>query len=472
MPAPPAPTPMAGGAAERFPLDEEPAGMDDRGPSPRVVASSHGMSPAPMPAAPVLPAPMPVSPAPIAPAPVASSAPHPGPPQPPTPAATPRAMAPKGAQGALSAVVDRATRSFDPHGLTAPLASDDPRWEAARRAVDAALESVAQSGGPNFDRDRVGNAALDELVGLGALGALMAGSAREIVVHGPAAVLVDEGQGLSASDAYFSSSEALSLIVGRLVAVSGGTLDASRAQHSGLLPSGFHFSAVMPPVAVGGPFVELRRVTGRGSTAEQLVGRGVLSNDMLELLRRAVRARKALVVIGAADAGVTACVSALTNLIGEDERVVVVESAPALELASSNVVRLTAAAGLTMDELVAQGGRMRGDRIVIDGVHGPETLGALLTVASRSGSILGVHSAPGGDTLGYLGALARLGGSNPEALGRILPSAASVLVRLTRGGDGRGRVESIAEVRSGGGGAQVVELCGVNFAPTGQSPSF
>jgi pilus assembly protein CpaF len=474
--------PMAGGAAERFPLDEEPAGMDDRSPSPRVVSSSHGMPgpmpPAPMPVAPVPPAPSPpVSPVvAVAPAPMpAAPAPMPAAPAPsaaPTPAATPRAMAPKGAQTALSAVVSQAARSFNPYDVTSPAADGDPRRDAARRAVDAAVDAAAKSG-PSFDRERVGAAAVEELVGLGALSALLASpSVREIVVQGPGSVLVDQGQGLGSGDGYFSSAEALSVIVGRLVALSGGQHDGGAARHEGLLPSGFHFTALMPPVAVGGPIVELRRVAGRSLTADQLVARGMLSNDMLEVLRRATRARKAIVVIGAADAGVSACVSGLANLVGEEERVVVVEGSPTLELASSNVVRLTATSGVSLDELITQGGRMRGDRIVIDGVRGPETLGALLTVASRNGSVLGVHSAPGGDTLGYLSALARLGGSNPEALGRILPSAASVLVRVGRGADGRARVESLSEVRHGGGGAQVVDLFGANFAATGQSPSF
>lgn len=464
--APPAPMPMAGGAAERFPLDEEPASADDHTPSPRVVGAPAPMPPAPMgppmPMAPPMPAPSAPSPA----APSVASAPTPA-----APMSAPRAAPmPKGAQAALSAVVSQAAGSFNPYEVGAPAGEKDPRRANARRAVEAAVDNVAGSG-MSFERDKVATAALEELVGLGALGAIVSDpSVREAVVQGVDGVLVDRGQGLTPHDGYFSSVEALTVIVSRMVSMAGGFFDRSKANHEGTLPDGVHFTAILPPVAIGGPVIELRRTQRSGITGEQLVARGMLSNDILDLLRRAVRARKGVAVVGTTDAGVSQLVSAIANLGGPDERLVAIEVVPDLDLASQSAVRLTCPSGSTFESVIHQGGRMRADRVVIDGVRGGEALAALVTAASRSGSVVGVHSKSGPDTLDHLATLARIGGGSPEALSRLVASAVTLVVRVGRG-DARPRVESVGEVRASGSGANLVELFGADHASTG-SPSF
>lgn len=386
-------------------------------------------------------------------------------------ASRPAPTLPKGAQAALSAVVSQAAGTFNPYELGAPAGESDPRRASARRAVDAAVESVAASG-MSFDRDKVAAAALEELVGLGALGPLLADSSvREAVVQGVDGILVDRGQGLAPYDGYFSSVEALTVIVGRMVTQAGGFFDRNKANHEGTLPDGVHFTAVLPPVAVGGPVVELRRTQRAAVTGESLVSRGVLSNDILELLRRASRARKGIAVVGTSDAGVTQLVSAIANLGGSDERLLAIEVVPELALAAGDVVRLTAPAGASFESVIHQGGRMRADRIVIDGVRGGEALAALVTAGSRSGSVVGVHSRGGADAIAHLVTLARIGGGSPEAIAGLVASAVAVVVRMGRGQDGP-RVESVGEVRASGTGADVIELFGSDHASTGQSPSF
>jgi pilus assembly protein CpaF len=401
-------------------------------------------------------------------------APLPPAPMPPSAASFPRASSPpKSAHGALTAVVAAAARSFNPYEIGSPAVDGDPRRDAARRAVEAAVDAVARSGG-SFDREKVTGAAVEEIVALGALGGLLGDhSAREILVQGPDTILVDRGQGLAPFEGYFSSAEALAVIVGRLVTMSGVYFDRQKAMQEGTLPTGVHFLAVLPPVAIGGPMVELRRTLRPGLTGDQLVSRGMLSNEIFELLRRAYQARRNIVVVGGADAGVGQLCSALANLASDGERVLTVEEVPNLELASPNAARLTVAPGATMDAVITQSGRMRADRVVIDGVRGGETLSALLQLSSRGGGcVLGVHSAAAADALDHLIALAYLGGGAPEAVGRFLPAAVQLLVRVGRGRDGRPRVESVGEVRKQGQGAQLVELFGANFASTGQSPSF
>lgn len=503
-PAPPAPAPapVHGGAAERFPLDEEPA--EERSPSPRVVGGPAPLPPAPVPA-PAPPAPAPPAPAPAAPVPPAPaigappsapapsapapSAPFPAPtpsaPKAPTPApaasapsaapasaqpAVTAAPLPRGDQAALAAVVSHAASTFNPHDVTSPAGESSPVRATARSAVEAAIESLT-SGGMSFDRKAIASAALEELVGLGALGALIADpDIQRVVVQGTDSILVDRGRGLTPHEGYFSSAEALTVITGRMARLSGGYFERSKTNHEGTLPDGLHFTAVLPPVAVGGPIIELRRIHRAAITGEALVSRGVLSSEMLDVLRRAVQARKGIAVVGTQDAGVSELVSALANLGSTGERVVAIEVIPELAL-PSNAVRLTAPAGTPFESAIQHGGRMQADRLIIDGVRGGEALAALTTAAARSGSLIGVHTTSG-DAFGHLVTLARLGGGGAsEAAIGLVASAVSVVIRVARDQNGA-RVESVSEVRASETGANAVELFGSDHSSTGQSPSF
>lgn len=380
---------------------------------------------------------------------------------------------PTGGQAVLAAVVAHAAGSFDVREVTHPLPPGDGRRDKAKRAVDTAMDAVSRQGS-RVERAQLGPAAIEELCGLGALtGLIQDTSAQEVVVQGPNKVLVDRGAGLAPHEAYFSSAEALSWIVGRLVRISGGHFDQNRAMHEGTVPGGLHFSAVLPPISVGGPLIELRRTQRPAVNGDQLVAQGLLSNEIFSTLERALQSKRNIVVVGGHDAGVGQLLSALANLAAHQERLLTIEDSPSLALQSPDAVRLAAGPGASMQAIIAQGGRMRADRLVIDGVRGPDTLSALLQLSSRSGCMLGVHSSAPENVLEHLTALARLDGIQEDAVRRLVPSAVQVLVHLSRGHDGRGRVESLSEVRSdGNGGAQIVELFGGNFTPTGQAPSF
>ena len=440
-PAPMAPPPQLGAAArgaeaERFPLDEEPDEKTPE-PSPRVVA------PAPMaPPAPSMPAAMPASMPAAMPAAMPAS----------MPAAQPVAAPPRGARAVLAAVVGSASGSFSP-----AVGPGVARRDNAKRAVDAAMDGVQRSGA-SFDRNGVGAAALEELVGLGALAGLIDDpSIHEILVHGAESILVDRGGGLAPYDGYFSTPAALAQIIARLVAASGGA--PGRALCEGTLAGGVHFTAVLPPLAIGGPTLEIKRTQRAGLTGDQLVGRQMLGPDMFEVLRRAFAARRNIAIVGTSDAGVSRLVSALTNLAGHNERVLTIEGSLALELGSPSVVRLASAPGTDLSVLIAQGSRMRADRLVIDGVRGGETLPALLSLSARNGCVLGVHSAPAGNAFDHLVALARMGGAGEVGLPRVIASSVHVLVRVGLAMDASGKVESIAEVLPDGqGGGRINEI--------------
>ena len=306
---------------------------------------------------------------------------------------------------------------------------------------------------------------------LGPLGTLIDdASALEILVEGPDRILVDRGQGPAPADGAFASAESLSAIVGRMVTMSGGRFDGGPLQE-GTLPGGVHFTAFLPPVAVGGPVVELRRTQRPSPAPDALVTEGVISQPMFDLLRRAAEAGRNVAVVGPTPM-VSRIVSAVVNLAGDDQRVVTVERTPSLTLASPRPVRLSAGAGADVSRLIEQAGRLRGDRLAIDGVQGGELLSALLSCASRPGCVLGVHSATGGDPLRQLQALAELGGGAPAAVRRVLAGALQLLVEVEGGLQGRGAVRSVAEVVSDpAGAAERHELVGPNGA-VAQPSSF
>ncbi|MGF1467686.1 MAG: ATPase, T2SS/T4P/T4SS family [Sandaracinaceae bacterium] len=447
-PAPPPPAPQNGSAGqERFALEEEPAGGGRSGPSPRVISSPPDVA-----SPPVRP-------------PGAAQTPHLGHPvtAPPSPGT--------GNRDALAMVVAYVARTLDRLEGAPPAPAGHPRRQEAERQVQTALRDL-EPPMDGTDEATLAAAAVEELVGLGALASLVDdGGALEILVEGPGRMLVDRGEGHALQAGVFSTPEALAIIVGRLVAMAGGRFDPGRPLHEGTLPNGLHFSAVLPPVAVGGPQLELRRTARPGITGEQLVGQGTLSPPMLEVLNRAVQAERNVVVVGAHPA-VGQVVSALVNAVDDGARSVTVEESPTLELSGQQAVRLCAAPGADLAQLIQQAVRMRGDRLVIDGVRGPETLGALLALASRSGGgLMGIRSASGPDALSHVSALAQLGGGSRVALERILPSAIQVLVRVGASG-AEGRVESVAEVLGDGGTVRLNELFAPEFKSVGQPEGF
>nr|MDQ3037677.1 Flp pilus assembly complex ATPase component TadA [Myxococcota bacterium] len=384
----------------------------------------------------------------------------------------PRARDPRDPLGHVLATL---AESVDIGTLVPPEANEPERWREVRGAVDAAIQRLESEGGSAGDREALTAAAVQEAIGLGPLGALLDDpGVLEIVVEGPSAILVDRGSGLAAVGGRFSSSDQLITIIGRLISRAGGSFDGASALQEATLPDGAHLLAVLPPVAIRGPVLEIRR-TGRAPvTGESLVQQGMITGDMLGTLRAAVTARRNVVVVGGGELGVSAVASMLANLADAEDRVLAIEAAPELALAATHAVRLTASSRVSLGELLAQAPRLRADRVVIDGVSGAEARTALLLLASRgAGCVLGVRSAPTGSALDHVEALAAMDGGS-DTIGRLLASAIHVIVRLGRDANGVRRVLSIAEITSDEGVPTALELWvhTGEFNATGHTASF
>ncbi|MBX7192065.1 MAG: Flp pilus assembly complex ATPase component TadA, partial [Sandaracinaceae bacterium] len=290
----------------------------------------------------------------------------------------------------------------------------------------------------------------------------------EIVVEGSRGILVDRGTGLVSASGRFGSPSQAVRAVAQLFAQAGVALTSASLQEA-CLPDGSHVSVVLPPVAVGGPLVEIRRVGRPAVAGETLVSQGMLSNDMLATLRAAIAVRRNIVVVGPDDAGVPTLLSALAQSSG-DERLVVIESSPELTLNGNKLARLSAG-NSPFGELIAHGSRLRADRVVIDGVRGAEARDALVVLASRGGAtLLGVRAVSHSAVLEHLEALASLAGGK-DGVAALIGASVHVVVRMSRGADGTRRVESIAELGTEGL-VELFELGENGFASSGYRPSF
>ena len=420
----PAPPPQA--QAERFPLDEEPS--EDRVP--------------PQPArAPQKRAPRPES---RGPSPVAATIP-------------PVRRGVGEAEPGLRSLMVRVSHAFDVTDDDPGSLHDQNRWAQAQRAIEQSLAEMQNEGQlpPGSDRDALAGAALREAVGLGALESLLSDdTVREIVVEGPTKIVADFGNGLEPVQGAFSSIEGVLTVARRLIAQAGERFEPTRAIYETTLPYGPHVTVVFPPVAVRGPVIEIRRM-GRMPTAETLVQQGWMNEDMLELLREAVRGRRNLMVAGAVGAGVTTLLGALAGLTEERERIVTVEDVPDLHIDREHVISLGASSAngkLSYRAVLAQASKLRSDRLVVDDVRGEEAWDALATIASRRpGNFIGVHAAQGRDAVDHVMRLARLSGNPSDDIGDLIAQAVSLLVQVECAPDGARRITRICEVVSAEG---------------------
>ncbi|HJL35255.1 MAG TPA: hypothetical protein RMG95_06090, partial [Polyangiaceae bacterium LLY-WYZ-15_(1-7)] len=445
-------------------------------------------APQPTPAPPqAAPAPAPSAPAPSAPAP---SAPAPSagqasggddfgldqePAEPQTNAPPP--MRPKVGGGAKPAT---ATVAEPPNGLAAVMAAlegqldglddvsasrlDDPsRWAAAKKAIDAVVADLADV---DADPD-LANAALREAVGLGAFEGLLADEGiQEIVVEGPSKVLVDRGQGLVPSEAGFSSARMLTVIARRLAGRSGEAGAGPVLQ--AMLPEGAHAMIVLPPVAVGGPIVEIRR--SGGSSLEWLVARG-LPEDAASLLGKAVEAGQSVAVVG--QKGAPEVLAAIASSVDPSERVVAVGAVGPIDL--PHVVHLAAGglAGASLGAVALQASAMRADHLVVDGPVDGSCFDAFAAVASHGGGgFLGVRMPASQDPGAALVFAGRLAGKASEAaVAALVAQAVQVVVQVEDGAVVG--IHEITGVEDGQVSTQPLFLFqGGSLVSTGASPSF
>jgi pilus assembly protein CpaF len=301
----------------------------------------------------------------------------------------------------------------------------------------------------------------------GPLARLLAdGRVGEVMVNGPTAVYAEIGGRLQRVDVRFRDAAELRSVIARLVGLCGRRIDDSDPLVDARLPDGSRVNAVLPPLAVDGPLLTIRRFPVRARTLGDLERLGSIGPADARLLATVVRGRANVLVSGATSSGKTTLLAALGGEVDPGERIVTVEDVAELQLPLPHVVRLEVRhasvegrGGVDVRVLVRNALRMRPDRIVVGEVRGGEALDLLMAMnTGHDGSMATVHANSAADALRRVETMALLGGVDipHRALREGLASAVHVVVHLVRGPDGRRSVAEVAAVEEGAGGWRVI----------------
>jgi pilus assembly protein CpaF len=336
----------------------------------------------------------------------------------------------------------------------------DVSREEVRREVSLILEGIVhgESAPMNLqERERLVQEVLDEVFGLGPLEPLLADpSVSDILVNTYKRIYVERKGMLEPTSVQFRDDAHLMSIIDRIVSAIGRRIDESSPMVDARLADGSRVNAIIPPLAVDGPCLSIRRFGRERLTAEDLVNNRSLTQPMLDLLRGCVKARLNILISGGTGAGKTTFLNVLSSHISNKERIVTVEDAAELQLNQEHVVRLETRppniegkGQVAQRQLVINCLRMRPDRIIVGEVRGEEALDMLQAMnTGHDGSLTTIHANTPRDALGRLETMVAMANLNiPEsAIRRQIASAIDVVVQVSRHSDGTRKVISIAEL--------------------------
>ncbi len=341
---------------------------------------------------------------------------------------------------------------------------DGPAPERIRALVDreaGVLDEAAREG--------LAARIAERAFGLGPLEPLLADpEVEEIMVSGTRPVWIERGGRLERTDVAFAREGDLREAIERILAPLGRRVDDAEPLADARLPDGSRVNVVIPPLALDGPALTIRRFRRRGFTPEDLVANGTMSRPLLDFLERTVRCRATVLVCGGTGSGKTTTLNALSSFIGADERVVTIEDAAELSLRQPHVVRLEARppnvegrGEVTIRRLVRNALRMRPDRIVVGEVRGGEALDLLTALSTgHDGSLSTVHAGSPAEALRRIETLALMAGLGlpHQAIREQVADAFDLVLCQARAGDGARRVVAVAEVVRVAGGAAAREI--------------
>lgn len=354
-----------------------------------------------------------------------------------------------------SRIHTRLIENIDIEALTV-LQQSDALEEAIERTVHALIEEERLPLTIEESR-RVARDVLYETLGLGPLEPLLADSnINDILVNGSQSVWVDRNGRLEPTDIRFKDDNHLMHVINRIVGRLGRRVDEASPIVDARLPDGSRVNAIIPPLALDGPSLSIRRFRPVPYGLEELIARGTLNLQMAEFLQAAVRARLNILISGGTSAGKTTLLNMCSGWISDDERIVTIEDTAELKLQQRHVVRLESRpaniegqGAITQRELVKNALRMRPDRIVVGEVRGPEALDMLQAMnTGHEGSLTTVHANTPRDSLSRIETLVLLAGIDlsQRSIREQIGSAFDLVVQIKRQQDGTRRIVSIAEI--------------------------
>jgi pilus assembly protein CpaF len=306
------------------------------------------------------------------------------------------------------------------------------------------------------EKDRIIGEVFDEVFGLGPLEPLLADpTISDILVTTPRLVHIERHGKLYRTSVQFKDDAHLMRIIEKVVARVGRRVDESSPLVDARLPDGSRVNAAIPPVAVDGPLLSIRRFGRDRLTAADLVSSLTLTAEMMMLLEACVRARMNIVISGGTGAGKTTLLNVLSGFIPEDERIVTIEDAAELRLRQEHVARMETrppniegTGAIRIRELVINALRMRPDRIVVGEVRGEEALDMLQAMnTGHDGSLTTIHANTPRDAVGRLEVMVGMANANMgvRAIRQQVSSAVDLFLQIARFSDGTRRVVAVTE---------------------------
>ncbi|MDP9055373.1 MAG: CpaF family protein [Acidobacteriota bacterium] len=307
------------------------------------------------------------------------------------------------------------------------------------------------------EKERVIEEVLDEVFGLGPLEPLLRDpTISDILVTTPKLVYIERGGKLFRTSVEFKDNTHLLRIIEKVVARVGRRVDESSPLVDARLPDGSRVNAAIPPVAVDGPLLSIRRFGKELLQGEDLVKKLALTEGMLELLKAAVRARLNILISGGTGAGKTTLLNVMSSYIPENERIITIEDAAELRLRQTHVARMETRpaniegnGAIKIRDLVINALRMRPDRIIVGEVRSEEALDMLQAMnTGHDGSLTTIHSNTPRDAVGRLEVLVGMANANMgvRSIRAQVTSAIDLMVQVARFSDGTRKITYITEL--------------------------
>jgi pilus assembly protein CpaF len=348
-------------------------------------------------------------------------------------------------------LIDNVARTIEAEGVAAT-----ERDDFIKNQIEAIYDQANLKLPPDL-RGMILKEVLNELLGYGPLQPLLKDpEVSEVMVNGPKKVYVEKKGHLERSSVVFDDDNHVLQIIDRIILPLGRRVDADSPTVDARLPDGSRVNAVIPPVAIDGPSITIRKFSKEKLGINALVDFGSITENMAEFLRACVLAHLNIIISGGTGSGKTTLLNVLSGFIPEDERIITIEDAAELQLQQDHVLRMETKpanvdgrGAVTIRDLVRNSLRMRPDRIVVGEVRGGEALDMLQAMnTGHDGSLTTLHSNSPRDAIARLETLVLMAGMDLplKVVRQQIASAIDVIVQQTRLRDGSRKVTAITEV--------------------------
>jgi pilus assembly protein CpaF len=336
----------------------------------------------------------------------------------------------------------------------------DLEGDTLRREIRLVVEHLCDTENPllnRSERERLIEEVLDETFGFGPLEMLLKEEGvADIMINGPKHVFLEKGGRIVRSNITFRDNDHLMQILDRIVSKVGRRIDETCPMCDARLPDGSRVNAIIPPLALDGPSLTIRRFGSNPLTLEDLLRFGAFTPEMVMFLEGAVKARLNMIISGGTGSGKTTLLNTLTSFIPSDQRLVTIEDAAELQLQQEHVLRLETRppniegkGQVTATDLVKNALRMRPDRIIIGECRGPESLDMLQAMnTGHEGSLTTIHANSPRDATSRLETMISLGGLELplKAVRHQFASAVDLIIQVNRLQGGPRKVTHVTEV--------------------------